>query len=734
MSCPDQANVKRGDIMVGKRIGVFVCYCGNNIAGVVDVPGIAEYASTLPHVVHTETNIYACSEEGIASIKRTIIEHTLDRVVVAACTPRTQEPLFKEVCEEAGINKHLFELINIREHCSWIHMKEPDRATEKARELVRMGVARVANLTAEVDIEATVFPSTLVIGGGVSGMSAALNLANQGIEVHLVEREKKLGGLLNQIDTVYPADEKSSQLIGRLKRSVKENPNISVHLGKIIKSVEGSIGDFQIRLESTRKQSGKKEFKVGTIVVATGAREFKPEGMFGYGRLRNVVTELELEEILKNKKKNGTDLSKLRDFVFVNCVGARVKEREYCGRFCCMTSIKNAMRLKSMSPDASVTILERDVMACGIVMEELYKKAKEAGIRFVRYGPEKMPKVSGNQKAKVVRVDTPVTGRRMSIPADMVVLTTPLVPRDDSKALSRILKVPLGSEGFFLEAHVKLRPVEFSNDGIYVCGSARYPVNVGDAISQGYAAAAKAATPIRQKKVSVEPIVAYCNEMECTGCGNCEAVCPFDAVRLELDSSGRSVARVTEVKCKGCGCCVAACPGGVMQQRNWGDWQLHPPLNAIEPRPEPDKPKILVLACNWCSYAGADLAGVSRYQIPSNIRVVRVMCSSRVKPEFIVRALSNGIDGVMVLGCHPGECHYVNANFYTRRRMVLLRRLLELTGIDPERFKLDWVSASEGRRYSSLVTDFTEELTTKIENRRTQNGTSADNALPFPLP
>ena len=695
---------------------MFVCHCGNNIAGVLDVSGIAEYASTLPHVVHTETNLYACSEEGVASIKRTVIEHRLDRVVVAACTPRTHELLFKEACKEAGINKHLFELVNIREHCSWVHMKEPDRGTLKARELVRMGVARVANLTPEVDIEAPVFPSALVIGGGVSGMSAALNLANQGIEVHLVEKEKKLGGLLNQIDTIYPADEKSSKLIGRLKTSVKKNPNTSVHLRRRIKSVEGSVGDFTVTLEAVAGKRKQEEFKVGTIIVATGASEFKPEGLFGYGKLKNVVTELELEEILRNDKKNGKDFSKLKNFVFINCAGARVKEREYCGRFCCMTSIKNAVRIKSTNPDASVTILERDVMACGVAMEELYKRAKEKGVRFIRYGPDKMPKVSGNRKAKVVRVDTPVTGKRMDIPADMVVLTTPLVPRNDSLPLSRILRVPVGNEGFFLEAHVKLRPVEFSNDGIYVCGSARYPVNVRDAILQGFAAAAKAATPIKQKKVSVEPIVAYCNETECSGCGNCEAVCPFDAVRLELDSSGKLLARVTEVKCKGCGCCIAACPGGVMQQRNWGDYQLYPPLNALERRSKTDEPKILVLACNWCSYAGADLAGASRYQIPANIRVMRVMCSSRVKPEFIVRALSNGIDGVMVLGCHPGECHYVDANFYTRRRMVVLRRLLELTGIDPERFKLDWVSASEGKRYSKLVTDFTKKLTTKIEN------------------
>lgn len=544
-------------------------------------------------------------------------------------------------------------------------------------------------------------------------MSAAINLGNQGIGVHLVEREKKLGGLLRQIDKLCPSDEKSERVVRRLRNSIGENPNVSLHLGKEVESVEGSVGDFRVRIRSVFGSSKKKEFNTGTIVVATGAKELKPEGMYGYGRLKNVVTQLELEEILKNKGKHssgGINLRTLKSSIFVNCVGARMEERKYCSRFCCMTSIKNGLRLKSLNPNASVTILERDIMACGVAMEDYYRRAKEAGINFIRYDPERPPKILGNRKPVSVRVYGSDGRKKMEIPASIVVLTTPLVPRDDTSSISRMLRIPVGSEGFFLEAHAKLRPVEFSNDGIYVCGSARYPVSVKDAVSQGYAAAAKAAVLIRREKVKVEPITAYCFEAECTGCGNCVAVCSYDAVRLDLDSSGKTVASVTEVKCKGCGCCVASCPAGVMQQRNWGDSQVYPSLNTVQPGPTADEPKILVFACNWCSYAGADLAGVSRYEIPHNIRVIRVMCSSRVKPEFVVKALSNGIDGVIVLGCHPGECHYVDANLYTRRRATVLKSLLDLTGIDSERFRLDWVSASEGKRYAELITEFTRNL------------------------
>jgi len=687
---------------LSRRIGVFVCHCGSNIAGTVDVAAVSKYASTLPNVVHAETHLFACSEDGVASIVRSIRERNLDRVVVAACTPRTHERLFKDACEGAGINRHLLEFVSVREHCSWIHQTQGDKATVKARELIRMGVGRAAKLTPQEDIEAPVIPSALVIGGGVSGMSAALNLARQGIKVCLLEKERALGGNLRYIDQLLPGYLKTKTMLRDFRRKLRDNPNVSLRLGTEVAGVEGSIGDFRVRTRSLSAPATQNEMEVGAIVVATGAAEFKPVGLHGYGTMNNVVTEIELEDMLRN----GGLSEGLEHFVFVNCVGARVKDREYCGRFCCATSIKNAFRIKTLIPRASVTVLERDVMTCGVAMEDHYRRARESGIRFIRYSEGRPPKVIGGRRAKSVKVYSPVSRRRVEIPSDLVVLTTPLVPRDDSKRLSQILKVPLGAEGFFLEAHVKLRPVEFSSDGIYLCGSARFPVNVMDSISQGYAAAGKAAALLKKKKVAVEPITGYTLSGECTGCGACVSVCPYEAIALEQDNLGRNTARGNEIKCKGCGCCVASCSAGVMQQRNWGDRELYPTLSAIERSTSPDEPKALVFACNWCSYAGADLAGVSRFQVPHNVRVVRVMCSSRVSPESVVRALSNGMDGVMILGCHPGECHYVNANLHTRRRAFILKKLLELSGIAPERVRLDWVSASEGRRYVSVIEDF----------------------------
>jgi heterodisulfide reductase subunit A len=579
-------------------------------------------------------------------------------------------------------------------------------ATEKAKELVRMGVARAVRLAPQSDIKAQVVPRGLVIGGGVAGMSAALSLGLQGIKVHLVERAEMLGGLLRNVDQVLPGELTSDEVLENLKERIEQDPNIAVHLSSVVTAVEGAIGRFRVEIHSASRAPSERTLEVGAIIVATGAKEFEPVGMYGYGKMRNVVTELQLEEILRTAGR----LRGLKHVVFVNCVGARVEEREYCGRFCCMTSVKNALRIRELAPQVSVTVLERDVMACGTTWEKYYRDARESGVRFVRYDPGRPLKVVGDRRPESVQFSSAVSHRRMETPADMVVLTTPLVPQDDSKELSKMLKVPLGDEGFFLEAHVKLRPVEFSTDGIFICGSARYPANAVDSISQGYAAATKATALLSKKTVTVEPITGHPIEGECTGCGACVSVCPYGAIELETDSAGLLRAHVGEIKCKGCGCCVAACASGAMQQRNWGDCEVYPSVSTVQRAETRQEPKALVFACNWCSYAGADLAGVSRYQIPHNVRVVRVMCSSRVRPESVVRALTNGMDGVLILGCHPGECHYVNANLLTRRRMVVLMRLLELSGIDSRRVRLDWVSASEGKRYSEVVGKFVQDL------------------------
>jgi len=553
------------------RVGVFVCHCGNNIGGVVRVPDVVEYARTLPNVTYAEDNLYTCSEEGLSSIKDQIAKEGLNRIVVASCTPRTHEPLFKKACEEAGLNKYLFEFVNIREHCSWVHMHDPAMATQKAKELVRMGVAKAVHLEPQEEFESDVFPAALVIGGGVAGMSAALALANQGIQVHLVEREQELGGLIRGVQTLFPTEQDTDELLRPLAERVKAHPQISVFLGSEVESVSGFIGDFDVSVRTDGEVEG---LRVGTIVVATGAEELKPVGLYRYGELPNVVTQLEFEE----QFKSGGDVP--RSVAIINCVGARIPQRTYCGRFCCATAIKNAIWMMERDPEARVYVLHRDVMAYGVEIEEFYQRAMELGVRFLRYDVESPPEVLGEDRAKAVKVQHQLMGKEVTLPVDMVVLTTPLVARDDNGKLSKMLKVPLGSEGFFLEAHLKLRPIEFSTDGVYVCGAARYPSNIPESVSQAYAAAAKASIPIREGLVRVEAITAVCDERTCSACGNCVEACPFGAVELQQGRFGRT-AYVNTALCKGCGCCVAACPSGAMQQRGFSDRQVLSMIGAL---------------------------------------------------------------------------------------------------------------------------------------------------------
>jgi len=553
------------------RIGVFVCHCGTNIGASVDVPQVVEYVKGLPNVVHVERNLFTCSEEGVSAIKKAIAGYNLNRVVVASCTPTTHEPLFRAACEEAGLNKYLFEFVNIREQCSWVHMRQPEEATEKAKDLIRMGIAKASLLEPLEEVKVQVTPSALVIGGGVVGMNAALNLAEQGFEVQLVEKENQLGGILLYVHKLFTTDEEASKIIEPLVQRVKNHSQIKTYLSTKVKSVSGFIGDFEATLDQNGRES---HVKVGTIIVAIGAEELKPAGQYGYGKLPNVMTQLELEQRMKRGELDGQNV------VMINCVGARVPERTYCSGFCCMTAVKNATLIKQNSPEARVWVLHRDLMAYGVEFENYYRKSMEQGVRFIRYGLEKPPEVIGNGKAEKVKVWHHLMGREIELPADMVVLTTPLVPRVDNEAISKILKVPLSEQGFFLEAHLKLRPVEFATDGIYICGSARWPTDIANGISQAYAASSKAAIPMRTGYVKPEAITALVDEDRCSGCGTCELLCPFKAIELQ-SRNGKRVSHVAEAICKGCGTCGAACPSGAIAMNHFRDVEILAQIEAL---------------------------------------------------------------------------------------------------------------------------------------------------------
>jgi len=606
----------KSDVKEKPRIGVFVCHCGSNIGGFVDVPSVAKYAETLPDVVYAMDNLYTCAEDGLNAIREGIRKHNLNRVVVASCTPRTHAPLFQATCESAGLNKYLFTFVNIREHCSWVHMKEKEKATKKARDLIRMGVARSRLLQAQIEEKVDVEPSALVIGGGVSGMTAAVSMAEMGFPVHLIERDGELGGFGRNLNNLYVTEKSAAETIKPLIDKTKAHKNIKLHLNSTLKSVEGFIGNYDIAIGTKGAEDLKT--KVGTIVVATGALEYMPEGLYGYTQYPNVLTLTEFEILCKKKT-----LPKLKNVAFIQCVGSRGQYKTYCSRICCNVAIKNAINIMDNyenmlglmeksgtvldkvpvertapeeilerrrrrrgrdrgeeagaeevklgpSEKIEVTVFNRDVMAYGIEHELTYNKAREKRVKFIRYTPEHLPRVymEGNQLMVGYFHETLKLERTM--PVDMVVLSTPMVAQPDAGELAQMLKVPLGQEGFFFEAHVKLRPVDFATDGIYVCGTCRGPADITECVTQAGAAASRAAIPMAKGYVQAEALTSIVDDTKCSGCGTCIQVCPYGALR----KNDKGQAEVIVAACKGCGCCGATCPEGAITMTNYTDAQL----------------------------------------------------------------------------------------------------------------------------------------------------------------
>ncbi len=549
------------------RIGVFVCDCGSNIAGYLDCPDIAEYAKKLPNVVFVKENLYTCSEAGINEIKDAIKEAKLNRVVVASCSPRTHEPLFRQSCAEAGLNPYLFEMVNIRDQCSWVHMQERPEGNQKAMDLIRMGVAKAALLQPQEPIQSEMDPKALVVGGGISGMTSALVLANRGYQVFLVEKSKELGGLLRNLHKLAPANVDAQELLAKQAEAVKNHENIDLLTSTTIKEIQGYIGNYNVTVSTNSTENN---FGVGVIIIATGAKVFKPEGLYNYDG-KGVITQFELEGLFRNNK------FKANNVVMIQCVGARNEERKYCSRICCMTAIKNGIAIKEKNPKASVHVLYRDIQAYGAENEALYQRSKQLGVRYIKYDQEKPPEVSKDG----VKVYHHLLGRELDLPQDLVVLSTPLIAGEDNEELSKLLRVTLDANKFFLEAHVKLKPLDFATDGIYLCGNAHYPASVREAISQALGAASRASIPLSKKMMTVEPIVSIlADEDACRGCGLCVALCPYGAMEIVKTEKGRKV-RVIPVACKGCGVCAATCYQHALSINSYTDQQVEEQIRAF---------------------------------------------------------------------------------------------------------------------------------------------------------
>ncbi len=561
------------------RIGVFVCHCGTNIAGVVNVPSVVEYAKTLPNVVFADNNLYTCSNDTQEVIKESIKEHSLNRVVVASCTPRTHEPLFKNTIREAGLNPYLFEMANIRDQCSWVHMMEPEKATEKSKDLVRMAVAKAQLLEPLQTRYVPIIKSALVIGGGVAGMSSALELAGQGYDVYLVEREKELGGNLRHIHYLLNGVNPQEELKKLIER-VDNNPKIHLYTEAKIEDIDGSIGDFKTTLSTQGKSI---EFEHGIVVVATGAQEYKPKEYL-YEQSEKVVTQVELEERLCAGGEWSTPGTNHfpKTVVMIQCVGSRDEERPYCSRVCCSVAVKNALKIKEISPDTNVYILYRDVRTYGF-NEGYYTKARQQNVIFVRYSDDQKPEVTQNGKGLQVEVFSPAFNAPVEIPADLVVLSAGIVADEGNEEISKFLKVPLNQDNFFLEAHMKLRPVDFATEGIFLCGLAHSPKSLDETIIQAQATASRATTVLAKDHIELQATISHVIDENCDGCAYCIEPCPYQAITLiEYMNKGsvKKTVDVNETACKGCGCCMATCPKKGILVRGFTLEQLGAQVNA----------------------------------------------------------------------------------------------------------------------------------------------------------
>ncbi len=569
------------------RVGVFVCHCGANIAGFLDIGVLVEHARGLPNVVYAADELFACSDTSQRVVQDAIVEHRLSRLVVAACTPRTHEPVFRKACEAVGLNAYLFEMVNIRDQCSWVHVGAPAAALARAKEQITMAVARARNLEPLKQVEVSVEAAALVVGGGVAGVQAALEIARQGFRTIIVEKSERLGGRLNKpaLVKLYPSGRDAGVLlsgkIGELRAA-----GVEVILNAEVARVDGFVGNFDVELAdaSGKKKGAATHFNVGAIVLAVGADLYEPRGEFGYGRLANVITGRELEQNFAAHKGRATvDGKQPENVAFIQCVGSRGDGEGCnpgCSRYCCPTTVKQALLLREHG--ANVTVFYRDMRTVSDGAEEMYRTARGKGVLFVKVAEDEAPAVIGAAKAEGVEAYDVLLRARVRAPAELVVLATGMVPREpDTTILQSIFKIPRGADKFLMERHPELGPVETTTDGVFIVGCLQAPKDIADSLAQASAAAAKVARLLARDTVKLEPTVAEVNEELCRGCGQCVEICQFHAPELVPLDGGVFVARVNEAVCKGCGTCAVWCPTGAIVARHFTDLQIHASLEAM---------------------------------------------------------------------------------------------------------------------------------------------------------
>jgi heterodisulfide reductase subunit A len=590
------------------RVGVFVCHCGSNIAGVVDVNRVVEFARSLPGVVYATHQMFSCAGNTQTEIEAAIKRERINRVVIAACSPKTHEAIFRDALQRAGLNPYLLEMSNIRNLDSWVHKHNAEAATQKASDMVWMAVEKARRLVPLVPAQLPLRQSTLVIGGGIAGLTAAVALARQGFETHLVEKNNLLGGLLTQLDEVAPAGIPAGDLVAAQARQVIQS-GVHVHLGTTVETVGGVVGSFHARL------SDGEDVEAGAIVVATGA-SLACQASFGYGSHPQVITNLDLEQKLKSGCLEEERIT------FIACVASR-QERMGCSRYCCTSMVNQALRLRLMGK--RVRVLFKEIRTYSRKAEELYEAALRAGVQFFRYHPDLPPEEAIEFNAGYVTLFDQLLGATVRFPTDLLVLVVGLRPGEDN--LAEQLKLAHSEDGFYMELHPKLGPVQTAVQGVFLAGTAQGAKDVRESMAQALAAAGKAGALLARGVIEKEPLTAHLLPELCAGCMRCVKVCPFNAIEQIGQAGKGGTVKIIEAACMGCGTCAAECNFAAIEMPGFSKEQILAQIEAaLAINPEE---KCIVFTCNWCSYAGADLAGIEKRQYPPSARIIRTMCSAR---------------------------------------------------------------------------------------------------------